>query len=147
MEVLLIGGPKNGTVLHIKAGVSILIEHDGKRYAYRKQAFTFPDSGINAVWEIWVNGDLPEAEDIFVMIQDSGIHPIQLTGAMSNETAPYILDRISKPPICLPIGLDRGNLVDITRLGDAWRRYLDTQTGKVIDGAECWAMMQRRAGL
>lgn len=39
-------------------------------------------------------------------------------------------------PICLPSNLDRSNLVDITRLGDAYRRYLDTTNGRIHDGAE-----------
>lgn len=39
-------------------------------------------------------------------------------------------------PICLPSNLDRSNLLDITTLGDAYRRYMDTRTGVIHDGAE-----------
>ena len=40
------------------------------------------------------------------------------------------------PPICLPAYMDRSNLLDITRVGDSYRRYLDAQTGVIYDGAE-----------
>ena len=39
------------------------------------------------------------------------------------------------PPACLPDGLSRGQLVDITVITDSWRRYLDPATGEVHDGA------------
>lgn len=47
----------------------------------------------------------------------------------------YIADFSTEPPSFLPTDLDRGNLMDITRLGDAFRRYVDTQTGQIHDGA------------
>lgn len=40
------------------------------------------------------------------------------------------------PPICLPSNMDRSNLLDITRVGDSYRRYMDAQTGVIYDGAE-----------
>lgn len=39
------------------------------------------------------------------------------------------------PPSCLPSGMNRFDLVDITVIGDRWCRYLDTKTGKIHDGA------------
>lgn len=39
------------------------------------------------------------------------------------------------PSICLPSGMNRFDLVDITVIGDRWRRYLDTKTGEIHDGA------------
>ncbi len=57
----------------------------------------------------------------------------------------YEEDHGTVPPICLPKGLDRSNFVDITRIGDSWRRYLDTQTGKMHDGA-VYADLARRIG-
>jgi hypothetical protein len=54
----------------------------------------------------------------------------------------YTVDLSTMPPSCLPTDLDGSNLVDITRMGDPWRRYLDTHTGKTHDGAEYWAHAQ-----
>ena len=49
------------------------------------------------------------------------------------------LDTSTTPPSFLPAGLDRSDLVDVTRLGDAFRRYLDTITGRELVGAEYYA--------
>lgn len=56
---------------------------------------------------------------------------------MSND-ARYTIDRSLMPPSCLPTGLHR-ELVDITKLGDNWRVYIDRQTGEIHDGAVYFA--------
>lgn len=48
----------------------------------------------------------------------------------------YKFDPSTAPPTLLPAGLPMENLVDITRVGDPYRRFLDQITGKVHDGAE-----------
>jgi hypothetical protein len=53
---------------------------------------------------------------------------------MKNTKSLYTIDVSTTPPSCLPTNLDYSNLVDVTRLCDPWRRYLDTQTGRVHDG-------------
>ena len=47
----------------------------------------------------------------------------------------YKLNNSSYPPSFLPEDLDESNLQDITAMGNAFRVYLDTSTGKVHDGA------------
>ena len=65
---------------------------------------------------------------------------------MSTNNEPlYAVDRSTMPPSCLPAHLDRSHLVDITRIGDSWRRYLDTQTGETHDGAVYATELQRQA--
>ena len=63
----------------------------------------------------------------------------------TNNEPLYTVDHSTMPPSCLPTNLDRSTLVDITCLGDSWRRYLDTQTGKTHDGAVYAAELQRMA--
>lgn len=50
----------------------------------------------------------------------------------------YEVNRNIIPPSCLPVDLD-ANLVDITCIGDTWRRYVDAETGDIHDGAKYWA--------
>jgi hypothetical protein len=38
-----------------------------------------------------------------------------------------------EPVSILPAGMDRSNLRDVTRVGDAYRRYLNERTGEEID--------------
>jgi len=45
-------------------------------------------------------------------------------------------------PSFLPIGINTDSLVDITRVGDCWRRFIDPNTGKVHDGAEYYKKYQ-----
>jgi hypothetical protein len=63
----------------------------------------------------------------------------------TNNEPLYEVDHSTMPPSCLPTRLDRSNLVDITCIGDSWRRYLDTQTGETHDGAVYAAELQRLA--
>lgn len=58
----------------------------------------------------------------------------------------YEVDHGMEPPSCLPTDLDRCNLVDITRVSDSWRRYLDSKTGQTHDGAVYAAEWQMLAG-
>lgn len=46
------------------------------------------------------------------------------------------IDRSESPPSCLPSWLDKSNLVDITIVGDAFRKYFDPKTGSIHDGVE-----------
>lgn len=57
----------------------------------------------------------------------------------------WVFDRTQHPPLFLPTGLDLCELVDITCVGDAWRRYLDPATGQIHDGAE-YVAQARAAG-
>ncbi|ARU30879.1 hypothetical protein CAP31_03765 [Sulfuriferula sp. AH1] len=76
MKSLLVGGPKNGTVLYIKAGISVLTEHEGKRYEYQRKIFAWYGDKIDAVWPVWLHGDGPDAEEVLSMIQKAEIVPI-----------------------------------------------------------------------
>lgn len=69
---------------------------------------------------------------------------------MTNYNPQFDVDHSTMPPSCLPTDLDRSNLMDITRLGDSWKRYVDTKTGETHDGsvyiAEAWRLgPERRA--
>lgn len=55
----------------------------------------------------------------------------------------YEIDRSIFPPACLPTGIDKSNLVDVTRIGDQWRKYLDTSTDKLHDCAKYFAESQK----
>ncbi len=68
MKALLVGGPKNGTVLCIKAGISVRIEHEGRQYEYYKKMFAWHGNEIDAVWPVWVYGDARDAEEVLSMI-------------------------------------------------------------------------------
>jgi hypothetical protein len=61
---------------------------------------------------------------------------------MRNEPI-YEINNSEFPPSCLPTSLDKSNLIDITCIGDQWRKYLDTSNGKVHDGAEYYAASLR----
>lgn len=47
----------------------------------------------------------------------------------------YVVDRSTQPPSCYPEGIDRRQWVDLTTIGDMWRKYLDIQTDEIHDGA------------
>lgn len=53
----------------------------------------------------------------------------------------YEIDRTLNPPSCLPIGINKSNLTDITKIGDKWRVYVDSETKKVHDGAYYFDLM------
>ena len=46
----------------------------------------------------------------------------------------YKIDKSLSPPSCLPYGLDIDRFLDITCVGDVWRKYLDPDSGKIHDG-------------
>lgn len=54
---------------------------------------------------------------------------------MQNGRTEYVIDHSEFPPSCLPSYVSRGSLIDITRVGDLWRRYLDPYSGQEHDGA------------
>ena len=56
---------------------------------------------------------------------------------LKNERA-FKVNRILTPPSCLPADLDPSRLMDITALGDPWRRYVDPETKEVHDCAKYW---------
>ena len=82
-KILLVGGPKHGEVLYLKAGVSVFMEVDGKRYEYRQRIFKF-EVGVmersrepyNQAWEVYVHGEPPAAEEILKMLHEKDIPPI-----------------------------------------------------------------------
>lgn len=45
------------------------------------------------------------------------------------------------PPSCLPTGVKSYNLIDVTRISNSWKVYLDPDTGKVYDGAEYYKQL------
>lgn len=46
------------------------------------------------------------------------------------------MDQSESPPSFLPNNVDTSNLIDITGIGDSFRRYLNPNTGEIHDGAE-----------
>lgn len=48
----------------------------------------------------------------------------------------YEIDHGTMPPTCFPVGMDQSNLVNVSRVGDSWARFIDTATGKEVDCAE-----------
>jgi hypothetical protein len=54
---------------------------------------------------------------------------------MPRTEALYEIDRSRSPPSCLPVGLDRSNLIAITCVGDPWQKYLDIDTNEIHDSA------------
>lgn len=76
MKALLIGGPKHGKVLAIKGGVSILTYHEGKQYEYLRQDFMWSGGGIDAVWPIYVYGEISSAYEVLAMVRTAEIQPI-----------------------------------------------------------------------
>ncbi len=75
MKALLVGGPKNGTVLHIKAGFAVLTEHEGKRYEYLRRIFVWELEGKEFAWPVWIHGIVPADEEILAMIRKEEIDP------------------------------------------------------------------------
>ena len=77
-----------------------------------------------------------------------GLHGNQL---ILNDRRKYMysvfeIDRTESPPSCLPADLDKTNLIDATRVSDEWRRYYDTETGELHDGAAYYKQAQKQAG-
>jgi hypothetical protein len=55
----------------------------------------------------------------------------------------FEIDESISPPSCLPVGLDMSSLVDITAIGDSWRKYLHTESSRVYDCAEYYRLSQQ----
>lgn len=55
----------------------------------------------------------------------------------------YEIDRSITPPSCLPAGIDKRYFLDVTKIGDKWRVYIDPKTNKVHDGAYYFALMKK----
>lgn len=51
-----------------------------------------------------------------------------------------VIDRTINPPSCIPEAVDRDSLIDITCVGDSWRKYIDQRTGEVHDGEKYWQL-------
>lgn len=47
----------------------------------------------------------------------------------------YVVDRTQSPPVCLPAGVDRSRLTDVTPKGAPWRVYIDPRNGMRYNGA------------
>jgi hypothetical protein len=62
---------------------------------------------------------------------------------MNSEKPIFFVDHSTMPPTCLPTDVNTSNLMDVTGIGDEWKRYIDTQTGKVHDGAVYAKQMRR----
>lgn len=58
------------------------------------------------------------------------------------QDALFAVDRSVSPPSCLPVNMSDSSLIDITKIGDSWRVYLELGTGKVHDGAVYWSKMK-----
>lgn len=87
MKALLVGGPKNGTVLYIKAGITVLTDHDGKRYEYHQKMFACLCDGIDSVWPVWVHGNMPTPAEVLSMIQKAEIYSVD----KASEVPPELL--------------------------------------------------------
>ena len=53
----------------------------------------------------------------------------------------YTVNHGEFPRSCLPREVYYAELVDITAIGDSWRKYLEPSTGKIHDGAVYYAQM------
>jgi hypothetical protein len=52
------------------------------------------------------------------------------------ETLEFVIDYNNRSiPSCLPTYISTGDLIDITRIGDRWRRYINPKTNEIHDGA------------
>lgn len=85
--LLIIGGPKNGTVLHItdsiKDSAAVVVEHEGNRYEYRQSIFKFEGwvrehsrEPYCRAFEVFIHGELPADNEIIKMIQENDISPM-----------------------------------------------------------------------
>jgi hypothetical protein len=54
---------------------------------------------------------------------------------MRKQEPLYEVDLSIRPPSCLPGGIDRSNLIDITTISDPWRKYLNARSGAIHDGS------------
>ena len=59
----------------------------------------------------------------------------------------YEIDNSISPPSCMPVGVDLENLLDITSIGEPWRRYLDTSTGAIHDGSIYYLQLKKMQGI
>jgi hypothetical protein len=52
--------------------------------------------------------------------------------------SPFTCERVSGDPriSCLPAAIDHSELIDVTCIGDSFRKYVDRTTGKLHDSAE-----------
>lgn len=48
------------------------------------------------------------------------------------------IDQSTMPPTCLPEGVDRGDLLETTVVGAAWRTWIDPRSGQVYDGQQIY---------
>jgi len=73
---------------------------------------------------------------------------LRVTGSTSLYigSSAFEINRTESPPSCLPADLDKTNLIDATRVSDEWRRYYDTETGELHDGAAYYKQAQKQAG-
>ncbi len=98
-KALLVGGPKNGTVLDIVSSIDDYIkidhiDHEEKLYEYRQQIFVFTvgdyaysKEPYDQAWIIWTHGDIPPAREVMAMIEKAAIPPT------------YGGDLVTEPPI------------------------------------------------
>ncbi|WP_435626974.1 hypothetical protein [Candidatus Ferrigenium straubiae] len=72
-EWLLIGGPWNGKKLRIKAGKSVILEADGKKYLYEGREFFL----AGKYYRIGVTEEIPDRE-ILNLIFETGLEPVRI---------------------------------------------------------------------
>lgn len=71
-KCLLIGGPANGKVFQIKAGISVMIQENGNTFQYYPTYFRCNDY----IFEVFIHGDKPEDIVIYRMIKEADLKPI-----------------------------------------------------------------------
>lgn len=71
VTALLIGGPGNGKVLHIKGGIDIRYPHEDKVFEYQRREFVREKSA----WYVWMHGDPPSDDEIYRMIKVAKLLP------------------------------------------------------------------------
>jgi hypothetical protein len=60
---------------------------------------------------------------------------------MPNDGSHFVVDLSTMPPSCLPSHINSSDLIEVTRIGDQWKRYFDPKTGQEHDGAlYAWQM-------
>lgn len=62
-----------------------------------------------------------------------------LSSRQFDQPEHYVVNRSIYPPSCFPAWMDTDDFIDITRIGDSWRRYFDPVTRTEHDCAEYWA--------
>lgn len=71
-KCLLIGGPANGKVVHIKNSRSVLIEENKKTFMYDPVYYRWNDD----TFEVFVHGDRPEDHVVMSMIREADLEPV-----------------------------------------------------------------------